>query len=201
MAEVNSREALLQAGVSQAQVEDVLRNLQSQQLVLAPAPDPQKSFSTALWREEFSPLSKGQLEEMKRVCSLSESDFDALSDILERSYRFHRRLGIGMMACMFVTGLSAILLLLSGRAFERGGDPPPSYVGAVTSAVVCLCLVFVHECALPRSNRQIASDLNQHFRGHASNLSFQIAVTDTNCCMEKGWRLVVCFEARADGSV
>ena len=35
MAEVSSREALLQAGVSEAQVEDVLRNLQSQQLFLA----------------------------------------------------------------------------------------------------------------------------------------------------------------------
>ncbi|CAE7737296.1 unnamed protein product [Symbiodinium sp. CCMP2456] len=107
-----------------------------------------------------------------------------------------------MMACLFAFGLSMILLALSGRAFDKGGDPPPSFVGAMTSLFVLLCLLLVYVRAAPRAHRQIADDLNQHFQGHASNLSFQIVVTRKNPCnMEAGWRLVVGFETRADASV
>ena len=119
MAEVNAREALIQAGVSQAQVEDVLRNLQSQQLVLAPAqaaPLPEAGtvelLRTDLWLESAtSALSTRQLEELWTVCGLSQNDFDSLSDIVARRSRFHRCLVNVMITCLCAIGFSFLLLL------------------------------------------------------------------------------------------
>ncbi|CAE7347514.1 unnamed protein product [Symbiodinium microadriaticum] len=202
MAGVSVSKALLRAGASQTQVEDATEDLQMQPLVPAPAPDPQKWLSTALWQLPYaSALSQEQLKKMKRVCSLSESDFDSLCDIVKRGSRFPGCLFGAMIACLFVLLLSMIVFFLSGRAFEKNPDPPPYYIVGQESLLVCFCLAAVYMCALPRANRQITRDLNQHFRGHASSLSFHLVVTQrTLHCLETAWGLVVGYETSADGS-
>ncbi|CAE7233687.1 unnamed protein product [Symbiodinium sp. CCMP2592] len=192
MAEVNSREALLQAGVSEAQVEDVLQNLQSQQLVLAPAPDPPEWFSTVLWSDSVvSALSKKQLEEMKGACSLSESAFDALSDIVERGFQLPRCLSIGATASLLLFPLCLFIMLSDNVWVYQSAE-----VGALTSPVLFLFLSLYWECARSRAFALVLKDLNGHFRGHASNLSFLIEGRERG-----GYRLVVRSETRADGSV
>ncbi|CAE7526588.1 unnamed protein product [Symbiodinium natans] len=205
MAEVHGREALLRAGVSPTQVGDAIQNLQLQQLVpapAAPAPNLQR-FSTGLWQlPHASALRQKQLEEMRGVCSLSERDFDSLSDIVKRGSRLPSLIFGAMMACLVVCLLSLLFFFLSGDVFDKSHDPPPYYMVGQASPLICFCLVPAYLCALPRANRQITRDLNQHFRLHARNFSFQLVVTKKDiCCMETDWRLVVSFESRADGSV
>ena len=88
-----------------------------------------------------------------------------------------------------------IPITLSKIAGGKDGEPRPAYIVEFTSVFVFLLFLIAWACALTRAFRVITDDLNRHFRGHASSLSFMFIRLDS------GMRLVVGSETRADGSV
>ena len=214
--EVNMRDALLQAGVSEAQVEGVVQNLELRNLALGPAPAPPVAEDIALaapglrvkvvldfWRfSVFSPLGRGQLEALRRVLSLSQIDIDALGDIVERCFRIQRCCGITIALCLAVFVVSCIGLFLSGKGDYKIGDPDPPLSGitALVSIVLVWPLFPLMALTTPSGCRQVTQDLNQHFRGHALNLCFEVIVQErSEFGFESAWRLVVSSETGADG--
>ena len=108
-----------------------------------------------------------------------------------------------MALCLAVLVVSCIGLLLSGKADQKMSDPDPPLSGIMflVSTVLFVPSVLLMALATPSGCRQVAKDLNQHFRGHARNLCFEVIVQKrSEFGFESAWRLVVSSETGADGS-
>ncbi|CAE7420477.1 unnamed protein product [Symbiodinium natans] len=191
--EASIRDALHVEGVRQVHLADCC--------FAAAAEGPRDSLGMKLFYKAscLRPLTGEQLEGLKSVAGLSQSDVERLRDIVEKGYGLKRCITITKGLCLTVSLLSFIFFGVSGDGNKTMGDsdPPLSLIVNLTSL---LCFVFLgplSACTRPRQNRRITDDLNQHFRGHASNLSFEIVAYKSNgCSCNIAWGLVTRYQRR-----
>ena len=125
-----------------------------------------------------------QLEALERAASLSQSDMAALRDIVYRGFRLQRCCRIAFLSCRAVWVVSIIGVILAPLRIVLEGTghaPDPlwrivfdaSGIVVIASMVLMIFLYALGVGTYPGTYRQVANNLNQHFRGHAQNLSFE----------------------------